>query len=158
MILYWHTMIHNLWFWNQFNDHRHKDEHKAWFNIGLPIFSNKIVIQLSQDQKGFFKSCNKVECTEMVVVAQWDLSLWGVVLIKHPCLLGSLYFCSTHKSSFYLLSIYFSQDPISFLFFNCIPLLFLFIYCKYILIFFLVFTLFLYGVLQFFLTICVKVD
>ncbi|KAG5590882.1 hypothetical protein H5410_041396, partial [Solanum commersonii] len=30
--------------------------------IGLPIFSNQPLFQLTQDQKGIYKACNRAEC------------------------------------------------------------------------------------------------
>ncbi|KAG5631209.1 hypothetical protein H5410_002926 [Solanum commersonii] len=30
--------------------------------IGLPVFSNRHLLQLTQDRKGLFKACNGIEC------------------------------------------------------------------------------------------------
>ena len=35
--------------------------------IGLPLFSNRLSIRLTQDQKGISKACNGVECKGMVI-------------------------------------------------------------------------------------------
>ncbi|KAG5630623.1 hypothetical protein H5410_002340 [Solanum commersonii] len=36
--------------------------------IGLPLFSNQHLFQLTQDHKGLFKACNGVECQKVKVV------------------------------------------------------------------------------------------
>ncbi|KAG5572237.1 hypothetical protein H5410_062003, partial [Solanum commersonii] len=43
--------------------------------IGLPVFSDQLLFQLSQDQKGLFKACNGAECKVMTFLAFLDLPL-----------------------------------------------------------------------------------
>ncbi|KAG5631638.1 hypothetical protein H5410_003355 [Solanum commersonii] len=42
--------------------------------IGLPIFSNQHLLQLTQDQKGLFKACNEAECKVVKKCAAKDHS------------------------------------------------------------------------------------
>ena len=35
--------------------------------IGLPLFSNQHLFQLTQDQKGLFKACNRAECKGIII-------------------------------------------------------------------------------------------
>ena len=58
-IPYWHTMVCNLKFQNQMQRSLSWRRAQCMLShIGLPVFSNQHLFQLTQDQKGLFKACN----------------------------------------------------------------------------------------------------
>ncbi|KAG5628385.1 hypothetical protein H5410_000102 [Solanum commersonii] len=48
----------------------HTKNNSIFTHKGLPIFSNRHLFQLTQDQKGLSKACNRAECKGMVIQAQ----------------------------------------------------------------------------------------
>ena len=63
-----HTMVHSLKLRNQMQHSLSQGRAQCMLSpIGLPLFSSKHSFQLTQDQKGLFKSCNGDECKGMVI-------------------------------------------------------------------------------------------
>ncbi|KAG5576979.1 hypothetical protein H5410_057113 [Solanum commersonii] len=63
MILYSHTVVNQLKIKNQMQrSHSKRGTQCMFLPIGLPLFSNRLSIRLTQDQKGHYKACNRDEC------------------------------------------------------------------------------------------------
>ncbi|KAG5571448.1 hypothetical protein H5410_061214 [Solanum commersonii] len=63
MIPYSHTKINQFKIRNQMQRSHSKRGTQCMFSpIGLPLFSNRFSIWLTQDKKGLSKACNGAEC------------------------------------------------------------------------------------------------
>ncbi len=68
MIPYSHKEVNQFKIRNQMQRSHSKRGTQCMFSpIGLPLFSNQHLFQLTQDQKGLFKACNRAECKGMVI-------------------------------------------------------------------------------------------
>ncbi|KAG5629728.1 hypothetical protein H5410_001445, partial [Solanum commersonii] len=68
MIPYSHTEVNQFKIKNQMQHSHLKRGTQCLFSpIGLPLFSNRLLIRLTQDQKGISKTCNGVECKGQIL-------------------------------------------------------------------------------------------
>ncbi|KAG5594569.1 hypothetical protein H5410_035801 [Solanum commersonii] len=67
MILYSHTEVNQFKIRNQMQHSHSKRGTQCMFSpIGLPLFSNRLLIRFTQDQKGLSKACKWDKCTGMI--------------------------------------------------------------------------------------------
>ncbi|KAG5610918.1 hypothetical protein H5410_022199 [Solanum commersonii] len=66
------------------------------FIIGLPVFSNQHLFQLTQDKKGIFKVCSGAECKDAKSSCIVYATSFGLIVAVHSCSLDCKHYSSHH--------------------------------------------------------------